>query len=1322
MESLSQKRQDTRQFADLHRVLIDTTPVPMICLDSDLQFVKVNRAFMRETKKRETSFSERRFTELFPGMLDESQLRQVIRTRIPFQIERQPLDLNPDHPSGSEYYDVYLSPIGGGSQFRDCLVLTFVKSENEPKPAVQREPERSDSHGLLDAPLGYQSLDKNGRFIEVNDTWLELMGYTRDEVIDHHFSEFISADSAAEFKAKFRQFVEVDRKVRDATYEMVCKDGSHLIASFDGRVETDSEGNFRRTICILKDKTDEHAAKEELQYRLDFESLITTISNKFVNTPVQEIEAGLNRALEEVGRFADIDRSYIFLLNNDRSLASNTNEWCHEGIEPQIHNLQDLTLDTFPWIFSRILDKEEVIVPRVSELGPEAAAEKEEFEKEDIKSLVCLPLMLDDETIGLVGFDSVRAERTWPEDIVTLLRSVGDCFASAIGRRQSEMELIASEEKYRLLVENQTDLIVRIDSDYCLQYVNPRYCDTFGKEESELLGQEFFPLIHKDDREAVKESLASVAAPPHLTQHEERSLTTKGWRWFAWSARGIVDENGSVTEIVSVGRDITEKKRAEAALKESEERFRQIAENLQQILWINSPDWSEIYYISPAFERLNGIPRATIYAEPLKWTEFIIEEDRTRFTEYIKHIQATDKTRYEFPEFRVRRGDGEIRWIQAQAFPVTNEQGQALRYVGIADDITPRKAAEQALRESEERYRTMYNNTPVMMHSIDAEGHILAVSDYWLDKLGYDRSEVIGKKNVEFLSPDARKKAIDEQLPKFFERGWAQDVSTQMVRKNGEVIDVLLSATSEKDDDGNVVRSLSVMTDITERNRAEETLRLTQFSIDHAADAVCWIAPDGMITYANEVTCSSLEREKEEILTMNVSDIAPEYTAKKWKELWEEIKQLKSKTFESEIKVGDSVAFPVEMTANFVEFSDKQLICVFVRNITERRLQEKEILKAQKLQSIGVLAGGIAHDFSNILGGVLGNISLARMDLDPDGEVHKILTDAEKATIRAAGLTKRLLTFAKGGAPIKEEARIGDIVHDSAEFVLTGTNVKCEWDIADNLHLVEVDKGQFSQVIQNLTINAHQAMPEGGTVHISARNIKIAKNNPHSMRPGKYVLVAVADEGEGVPEVNQAKIFDPFFTTKPNGSGLGLATSYSVVDKHNGYIRLESTVGQGATFEIYLPASSKDIAQPTAIAEEPDDNWAETTATGSRVLMMDDELIIRNLTQKILTKAGFEVEMAKDCPEAIDMYRDALKKDAAYDVVILDLTIPGGVGGREAIKYLREMNPKVKAIVCSGYANDPVMAEFEKYGFKGAVVKPFRPAELVRTVEKIAEK
>jgi PAS domain S-box-containing protein len=383
------------------------------------------------------------------------------------------------------------------------------------------------------------------------------------------------------------------------------------------------------------------------------------------------------------------------------------------------------------------------------------------------------------------------------------------------------------------------------------------------------------------------------------------------------------------------------------------------------------------------------------------------------------------------------------------------------------------------------------------------------------------------------------------------------------------------------------------------------------------------------------------------------------------------------------------------------------------RDVTARQKSEAELLKESKLESVGLLAGGIAHDFNNILQGILGNISLARMNAHSTEKIMERLVGVEKSAMRAKELTQQLVMFARGGAPIRKQMQANGLIKDATLFVLHGTNAHSEFSLPADSWPVEIDEGQFRQVINNLVLNAVQAMPDGGKIEVRSENVELSVGVLAPMKPGRYVKISIRDFGTGIRPEHLPRIFDPYFSTRSHARGLGLASVHSVVRKHDGQITVDSHVGRGSIFQIYLPVSMKE--SDTAIIE----SRQKKLFGQGRILVMDDEEMIRELATEMLRSMGYEVETAREGAEALDRYVAARTAGNPFNVVIMDLTVPEGMGGKEMMRRLRELDPQAKAIVSSGYSLDPVMANFQEYGFSGVIPKPYVMEELARVLTEV---
>jgi len=390
-------------------------------------------------------------------------------------------------------------------------------------------------------------------------------------------------------------------------------------------------------------------------------------------------------------------------------------------------------------------------------------------------------------------------------------------------------------------------------------------------------------------------------------------------------------------------------------------------------------------------------------------------------------------------------------------------------------------------------------------------------------------------------------------------------------------------------------------------------------------------------------------------------------------------------------------------------------VCGISTDVTERKRMEAELFKARKLDSLGVLAGGLAHDFNNLLLGILGNVSVAMNLIGPGEKVSMILAEVEKAALRSKELTKKLLTFSRGGTPVKEVASIDRLVMDSADLVLRGSSVEVKYSLPEDLPFVDMDEGQMTQVMNNIILNAVQAMPAGGAIEFSAGKVAVSAKDGLPLDPGDYVRLSIKDHGQGMgPEV-LARIFDPFFTTKRKASGLGLSLSYSIVKKHGGLLRAESKPGEGTEVQVYLPACAPGSA-PSGALEEP---LARNGARRGRILVMDDEEMIRDVSGEMLRLLGYEAVCAADGEAAVELFKRAMEQGKPFDAVILDLTVTEGMGGLETMERLLEVDPGVRAIVSSGYSQDPIMSEYARHGFSAVIAKPYRVVEFGAVVKSV---
>ncbi len=675
---------------------------------------------------------------------------------------------------------------------------------------------------------------------------------------------------------------------------------------------------------------------------------------------------------------------------------------------------------------------------------------------------------------------------------------------------------------------------------------------------------------------------------------------------------------------------------------------------------------------------------------------------------------------------RYIRKDGRIIWARINATTIWGLQDQPRFGFAIIEDITERKAAETSLRESEERYRSLFSEmtSGFALHDVivDEQGkpcnyRYLAINPAFEALTGLRHENVIGR-------------TVRELIPNIEEEWIARFGAVAITGVPATFEDYVLALDKYFSVHAYCPRLgqfAVVFTDITERVRAQERLESEKERMSVVlrgiSDAVIATDTNGDIQLINKLAGKWLALSQDDITgkpvwtvlhltrgagkTSVAQDIEAAVRAKQRYEPEAPLRLTDIDGSEHWLSVIGNPLFDRTSTPVGMVF--------VLHDVTERLRMEAERVKTEKLDSLGHMAAGIAHDFNNLLTTSLGNVSLARSNPATPADIGSLLGDAENALQEARTLVRQLMTFAQGGTQTKTAVAPGPLIKESVEFALRGSKSRLEFKLSPSLWKIEADTNQIEQVIRSLAINADEAMPSGGSIQVIAENILLDSDDPIPLAPGRYVRFSITDSGVGIPERVIPKIFDPYFTTKQHGSGMGLATSLSVIRSHGGHITVESRMGIGTTFEIYLPAIEDASASPPPHREHPHPMGK------IRVLIMDDEDAIRSLATRILSQKNCLVTTTSNGEETLSAYEAAQSSGQPFDVVILDLTIRGGMGGKDTIQRLREIDPSVKAIVSSGYSNDPVMSNYRRYGFRGIVPKPYQADDLIRAVSEMAQ-
>ena len=635
---------------------------------------------------------------------------------------------------------------------------------------------------------------------------------------------------------------------------------------------------------------------------------------------------------------------------------------------------------------------------------------------------------------------------------------------------------------------------------------------------------------------------------------------------------------------------------------------------------------------------------------------------------------------------------------------------------------------ETKLKASERWLSTTLRSIGDGVIATDADAKVVFMNPVAEELTGRKEEEALGKplREVFRIVNEHTRAPAESPVEKAIRQGVLVGLAnhTVLIARDGSETPISDSAAPIREDGGDVTGVVMVFRDITERRAWERKLAAEKERLAVTLRSI----GDGVVVTDTEGKVVMLNRVAETLTGWKDEEAAGEPLSEVFRIIDEKTREPCDNPVEKVLEAGlvvglanhtvliarDGIERNIEDSGAPIHDKDSNIhgVVLVFRDVTDKLRLEDEVRKMQKLESVGILAGGIAHDFNNILTAVLGNIGLAKLASEPGGEVFEKLKEAEKAGGRASELTQQLLTFSRGGAPVKRTASVIRLLQDSASLSLSGSASAYEIYIDEDLWAVDIDEGQMSQVLNNLIINASQAMPDGGLLEVHAENEIVGPGHQAGLQQGRYVCMAVKDRGVGISEEHIGKVFDPYFTTKQKGSGLGLAVSYSIVKRHDGQITVESELGAGTTFRVYLPASTGKLPPEVRAEEKP-------IPGEGKILVMDDDEQIRHMVGHLLAGVGYEAEFATDGAEAIELYRKSLAAGKPFDAVVLDLTVPGGMGGREALSALREMDPSVKAVVSSGYSNDPVLADHARYGFRAALVKPYKVGELSQVLHDI---
>jgi PAS domain S-box-containing protein len=749
---------------------------------------------------------------------------------------------------------------------------------------------------------------------------------------------------------------------------------------------------------------------------------------------------------------------------------------------------------------------------------------------------------------------------------------------------------------------------------------------------------------------------------------------------------------------------------AERMLLETAERFQSMVEITSDWLW-EVDEQVRFTYCSPKLKGLLGYdPVEAIGKTPF---DFNAPEEAERVRQLAGGIVMRKEPFHRLVDVKLHK-DGHEVMVETSGVPIFRADGSLRGYRGITRDISERRQSEETLRKREATLKSIFRAAPTGIGLV-VNRVFRQVNDRICEMLGYEREELVGKDARMVYSTDEDYKFVGaEKYRQIHEQGTGT-VETRWKRKDGGIINVLLSSTPIDPEDHSAGVTFTVL-DITDRVRMLEALRLTQFSVDNLSEAAFWMGDDARFFYVNEAACRSLGYTHDELVGMSVHDIDPLFPESIWSDHWEEMKRKRTMVFESQHVRKDGTVFPVEISTNFLEFGGREFNFAFARDITDRKSLEAQLLHAQKMEAVGRLAGGVAHDFNNQLMVIEGYADMLLKDLAEDHPMHQPLQEVRRAGQRAHVLTSQLLAFSRKQILRPEVVHLGEVlkIMENTLGRLVGEDIAVKVSYPEDLENVKLDPTQFEQAVMNLVVNARDAMPQGGELSLAADEVELDATQVVShadVAAGRFVRVIVSDTGCGMDEQTLRRVFEPFFTTKEvgKGTGLGLSMVYGFVKQSGGLIDVESEPGQGTTISLYFPASAEHTIMS---GMRPEDKAANVAGT---ILVAEDEEPVRRLIVQVLREAGYTVIETANAREALPLGRDYNDR---IDLLIADVVMPG-LSGPELAREILSVRSDMKTLFISGFSEHKAIEHGDMNNDAVFLNKPFPPQMLLDKVSEI---
>ena len=1177
-----------------------------------------------------------------------------------------------------EMKDIFLTLAmipGTNESVASCMDITERKRAEE---AMCESEERYRS--ILDnMEEAYYEVDLKGNFTFFNSKAVNRLGYTINELNGMNFRKYMDDENARKVFNAYHSVFLSGKPITGVDWELKDKSGRRIFVEASVSLRRDDDGDPNGFRGVVRDITERKRAEEAL--RESEEKYRTILEN-----------------MEEAYFESDIKGSFTF-FNNSLCKVLGYSRQELMGMHYKVYSTPEAAGKA-----SQIFN--EILRTGISKTMVDYEIMRKDGDKRVIEASISLMYGPSGEAAGFRGIGRDITERI-----------------------QAEHAIKESERRYRLLAENLRDVIWVLDPDLHYVYVSPSVMELRGYTPEEVMKHAIDQALTPESYQKVvdlftQEHLLEFGGQMHgreWTKNIELEMIHKDGStvWTEVKINILYDEAGNPTGILGITRDISKRKKVEEALRESEERWQFALEGAGDGVWdFDIP--SRKVYRSRRWKEMLGYTEDEITDDQDEWTNLVHPDDRQQSQEnLIRHLKG-ERPIYT-SEHRIKCKDGTYKWILERGKVIRwSEDERPLRIIGTQTDITDRKQSEEAIKKSEERYRTIFESTATSNMILAEDTTILLVNSNFEKLNGYSRQELENKMSwTDFVVEEDIEKMKQYHMRRRVEPGSAPRVYEFRGKiRSGEVRDFYVNVAMIPGTTDSVVS----MIDITERKQMEDALKHSEERFRDIAnllpETVFESDENGILTFVNQGSLEQFGFTQAEVdKGLNVMDVfAPEDRDRLIMNYQRVMQGERLGLNEYMAQRKDGSTFPTLVHSTVINRDSKPAgLRGFLIDITDQKNLEQQLMRAQKMEAVGTLAGGIAHDFNNLLMGILGNVSLMLMHSDESHPFFDRLKSVEEYVQRGSDLSKQLLGFARGGKYEVKPTHLGEFIRKSSElFGRTKKEIRIHHKVAEGLWSVEVDRGQMEQVLLNLFVNAWQAMPGGGDLYLSVENIDLDEVvvSPYDINPGRFVKVTVTDTGIGMDESVKSRIFEPFFTTKERGrgTGLGLASAYGIIKNHGGFIHVDSEKDFGTSFMIYLPASEKQVQDDLGTKDE-------IMKGQEAVLLIDDEEMILDVGSRMLESLGYKVMPAPGGRQGLLIYEQNMDK---IDLVVLDIIMPD-FGGKETFDTLRRINPAVRVLLSSGYSLDGQAKEIMQSGCKGFIQKPFSMAELSKKIREILD-